>query len=89
MLATKIAATLPLQGWVSSAIQKELPWDGDDDSCVWSLAAGFSTSCPTVNPQPAHADLPLAPVIGQNASVLYNSTGGRARLRRRETWMAW
>jgi len=86
-------------GWVSSAIQKEQPWDGDYEtplyfSGVWSLAAGFITSCPTTNPDlpvqafPALTLTPAAPVIGQNVSVSYNTTGAPVSADG-QTWMAW
>ncbi|KAH9914093.1 ferritin-like domain-containing protein [Fomitopsis serialis] len=86
-------------GWVSSAVQKEQPWDGDYEtplyfSGVWSLASGFITSCPATNPDlpvqtfPALTLTPAMPVMGQNVSVSYNSTGAPISADG-ETWLAW
>ncbi|EPT03250.1 hypothetical protein FOMPIDRAFT_129804 [Fomitopsis schrenkii] len=85
-------------GWVNSAIQKQQPWDGDFEtplhfSGVWSLAAGFITSCPATNPElpvqtfPALTITPASPVMGQNISVSYKSTTGAPE--NAPTYMAW
>ncbi|EMD36746.1 hypothetical protein CERSUDRAFT_123805 [Gelatoporia subvermispora B] len=86
---TAAAAILAVEsrqaGWVSSAVLKEQPWDGDFEtplgfSGAYSLAAQFITSCPSTNPPlpvtpfPALTVAPsTSPDTGSTVSLTFNN----------------